>query len=129
MNKNRLRSMTGGQAIVETLKAEKVKYIFGLIGSATMDLFDALYNNKKPERLLKFNEIEHPIALQIGGDDPKILSSAAQIGHDFGYDEINLNIGCPSARVRSGNLPITFRYDQYRRKKFKIHNPGLMRAL
>ncbi len=46
MNKNRLQSMTGGQAIVETLKAEEVKYIFGLIGSATMDLFDALYKNK-----------------------------------------------------------------------------------
>ena len=64
----------------------------------------ALYENKRPEKILKFDKSEHPIALQIGGDDPKILSKAAQIGHDWGYDEINLNIGCPSARVKSGNF-------------------------
>jgi len=54
------------------------------------------------ERLLCFDEIEHPIALQIGGSDADKLAQAARIGADFGYDEINLNAGCPSNRVQSG---------------------------
>ena len=54
------------------------------------------------QSLLKFTEIEHPVALQLGGSDPKQLSEASKIGIDFGYDEINLNIGCPSDRVQSG---------------------------
>ncbi len=56
------------------------------------------------ERLLTFNAIEHPLALQVGGSDPKLLSEAAKIGSDFGYDEINLNVGCPSHRVLSGEF-------------------------
>ena len=56
------------------------------------------------QRLLEFDEIEHPVALQIGGSDPKKLADAARIGEDFGYDEINLNVGCPSSRVRSGRF-------------------------
>ncbi len=56
------------------------------------------------ERLLGFSAVEHPVALQLGGDDPTILSEAARIGQDFGYDEINLNVGCPSPRVKSGNF-------------------------
>jgi tRNA-dihydrouridine synthase A len=54
------------------------------------------------ERLLGFDAAEHPIALQLGGSDPGQLAAAAVIGEDFGYDEINLNIGCPSERVKSG---------------------------
>jgi len=54
------------------------------------------------QRLLRFNEIEHPIALQLGGSDADKLAEAAHIGADFGYDEINLNVGCPSNRVQSG---------------------------
>ena len=50
------------------------------------------------------NEIEHPIAIQLGGDNPKLLAEAAQIAEDWGYDEINLNIGCPSPKVKSGNF-------------------------
>jgi len=52
--------------------------------------------------LLGFDSQEHPVALQLGGSDPRVLAEAARIGADFGYDEINLNVGCPSERVQSG---------------------------
>ncbi len=55
-------------------------------------------------RLLGFGEDEHPLALQLGGSDPQKLTEAARIGADFGYDEINLNVGCPSDRVQSGTF-------------------------
>lgn len=54
------------------------------------------------ERLLGYSAAEHPVALQLGGSDPKDLAAAARIGEDLGYDEINLNVGCPSDRVQSG---------------------------
>src|SRR5580704_2003148 len=53
-------------------------------------------------RLLGFDSSEHPVALQLGGSDPRDLATAAKIGEDFGYDEINLNVGCPSDRVKDG---------------------------
>lgn len=56
------------------------------------------------ERLLGFDAAEHPIALQIGGSDPKELAECARIGADFGYDEINLNVGCPSNRVQNAQI-------------------------
>ncbi len=56
------------------------------------------------ERLLDFNEAEHPVALQLGGSDPSELAKCAQIGADRGYDEINLNVGCPSDRVQRGRF-------------------------
>ncbi len=56
------------------------------------------------ERLLGFDAAEHPVALQLGGSDPRELSDAARIGEQFGYDEINLNVGCPSDRVQSGRF-------------------------
>ncbi len=56
------------------------------------------------ERLLGFDAAEHPIALQLGGSDPAKLAEAAKIGIGFGYDEINLNVGCPSDRVQSGTF-------------------------
>jgi tRNA-dihydrouridine synthase A len=56
------------------------------------------------ERVLGFDEAEHPVGLQLGGSDPEKLGRAAKIGADFGYDEINLNIGCPSDRVQSGRF-------------------------
>ncbi len=56
------------------------------------------------QRLLGFDHSEHPIALQLGGSDPKALAEAARIGVDFGYDEINLNVGCPSDRVQDGRF-------------------------
>ena len=55
-------------------------------------------------RLLAFDPSEHPVALQLGGCDPGALSAAARIGEDFGYDEINLNVGCPSDRVQEGRF-------------------------
>jgi len=62
-----------------------------------------VYTNKK-ENLLDFNDEEHPISIQFGGDDPKILKEAARMAQDWGYDEINFNVGCPSPRVCSGNF-------------------------
>ena len=56
------------------------------------------------ERLLGFDAFEHPLALQLGGADPARLAEAARIGSDFGYNEINLNCGCPSDRVQSGRF-------------------------
>ena len=56
------------------------------------------------ERLLGFDAVEHPVALQLGGSEPARLAEAARIGADFGYDEINLNVGCPSDRVQSGTF-------------------------
>jgi len=56
------------------------------------------------ERLLGFSEIERPLALQLGGCDPARLAEAARIGAAYGYDEINLNVGCPSDRVQSGRF-------------------------
>lgn len=55
-------------------------------------------------RLLGFDASEHPVALQLGGSDPSDLATAAKIGEDFGYDEINLNVGCPSDRVKDGRF-------------------------
>ena len=56
------------------------------------------------ERLLGFDACEHPVALQLGGSDPTDLAASARIGEDRGYDEINLNVGCPSDRVQSGRF-------------------------
>lgn len=56
------------------------------------------------ERLLGFDPVEHPVALQLGGSDPGKLSKAARIGTDLGYNEINLNVGCPSDRVQEGRF-------------------------
>ena len=55
-------------------------------------------------RLLGFDASEHPVALQLGGSEPRDLAQAAVIGEEFGYDEINLNVGCPSDRVKDGRF-------------------------
>ena len=55
-------------------------------------------------RLLGFDAFEHPVALQLGGSDPAKLAESSKIAADFGYDEINLNVGCPSDRVQSGRF-------------------------
>jgi len=54
--------------------------------------------------LLRFDSSEHPIALQVGGSNPKMMAEAAALGADEGYDEININVGCPSDRVQSGQF-------------------------
>lgn len=56
------------------------------------------------QRLLGFHASEHPVALQLGGSNPADLATSAMIGEDFGYDEINLNVGCPSDRVKDGRF-------------------------
>ena len=63
----------------------------------------AILHGDRP-RLLAFDPSEHPVALQLGGSDPRDLAAAAKIGEDFGYDEINLNVGCPSDRVKEGRF-------------------------
>ncbi|KEF42396.1 MAG: tRNA-dihydrouridine synthase A [Cyanobium sp. CACIAM 14] len=59
---------------------------------------------RRLERLLGFDPIERPLALQLGGDDPELLADAARMGADWGYDEINLNVGCPSEKVQLGRF-------------------------
>ncbi|MBV5269438.1 MAG: tRNA dihydrouridine(20/20a) synthase DusA [Afipia sp.] len=56
------------------------------------------------QRLLGFDASEHPVALQLGGSNPHDLAESARIGEGFGYDEINMNVGCPSDRVKGGNF-------------------------
>ncbi|MDH3388869.1 MAG: tRNA dihydrouridine(20/20a) synthase DusA, partial [Gammaproteobacteria bacterium] len=63
------------------------------------------------ERLLGFSDEEHPLAVQLGGSDPEQLYRAARICGDFGYDEINLNCGCPSDRVQSGSFGACLMYE------------------
>ena len=62
-----------------------------------------IYTEKK-ERFLDFNKDEHPLSIQFGGDNPQMLKEAAKMAQDWGYDEINFNVGCPSPRVCSGNF-------------------------
>lgn len=64
---------------------------------------DAIIHGDR-ERLLGYSDAEHPVALQLGGSDAAKMAEAARIGAGFGYDEINLNIGCPSDRVQSGRF-------------------------
>ncbi|SMC33651.1 tRNA-U16,U17-dihydrouridine synthase [Fulvimarina manganoxydans] len=68
-----------------------------------MVVADAIIHGPR-ERLLSFNAAEHPVALQLGGSDPEKLSRAVRIASDYGYDEFNLNVGCPSDRVQSGTF-------------------------
>ena len=56
------------------------------------------------ERLLGFDLFEHPVAIQVGGSDSEDLARCAKVGQNFGYAEINLNVGCPSDRVQSGRF-------------------------
>lgn len=56
----------------------------------------------EPDRFLRYDECEHPIALQLGGSSPNGLAQCAKLGNEYGYDEINLNCGCPSSRVQNG---------------------------
>jgi tRNA-dihydrouridine synthase A len=64
---------------------------------------EAILHGKR-DRLLTFSAAEHAVALQLGGADPTRLAAAARIGADYGYDEINLNVGCPSDRVQGGRF-------------------------
>lgn len=68
-----------------------------------MVVADAVIHGDR-DRLLGFDPAEHPVALQLGGSDPVKLAEAVRVGEAFGYDEINLNVGCPSDRVQSGTF-------------------------
>jgi len=68
-----------------------------------MVVADAVIHGDK-DYLMSYNPEEHPVALQIGGSDPVKLATASKVGEQFGYDEININIGCPSDRVQSGRF-------------------------
>jgi tRNA-dihydrouridine synthase A len=71
---------------------------------------DALLNGPR-ERLLEFDTSEHPIAVQLGGSDPNKLSECSKMCEQVGYDEINLNVGCPSDRVQDGNIGVCLMLD------------------
>jgi len=68
-----------------------------------MVVADAILHGDR-DYLLGYNDEEHPLALQLGGSDPDKLSKAAKVAAEYGYDEINLNVGCPSDRVQSGTF-------------------------
>ena len=68
-----------------------------------MIVADAIIHGQR-DKLLGYHPEEHPVALQLGGSDPAKLSEAVKIAGDYGYDEINLNVGCPSDRVQSGTF-------------------------
>lgn len=74
------------------------------------------------ERLLSYSPAEHPVALQLGGSDPAKLAEAVRIAADYGYDEINLNVGCPSDRVQSGTFGACLMRDP-------AHVSGLVEAM
>ena len=67
-------------------------------------IVDEAINRGDKKKLLEFNVNEKPVALQLGGSSPKLLAEAAKIGEDFGYDEINLNLGCPSKKVEKNKF-------------------------
>ena len=67
-------------------------------------IVDEAINRGDKKKLLEFNINEKPVALQLGGSSPKLLAKATKIGEDFGYDEINLNLGCPSKKVEKNKF-------------------------
>jgi tRNA-dihydrouridine synthase A len=68
-----------------------------------MVVAQALHHGRR-QNLLNFDPLEKPLALQLGGDDPALLAEAAHWAEDWGYDEVNLNLGCPSAKVQQGRF-------------------------
>ena len=84
------------------------RYFLRLISKNTLlyteMIVDEAINRGDKKKLLEFNINEKPVALQLGGSSPKLLSEATKIGEDFGYDEINLNLGCPSRKVEKNKF-------------------------
>ena len=84
------------------------RYFLRLISKNTLlyteMIVDEAISRGNKKKLLEFNINEKPVALQIGGSSPKLLSEASKIGEDFGYDEINLNLGCPSKKVEKNKF-------------------------
>ncbi len=84
------------------------RYFLRLISKNTLlyteMIVDEAISRGDKKKLLEFNISEKPVALQLGGSSPKLLSEASKIGEDFGYDEINLNLGCPSRKVEKNKF-------------------------
>ena len=84
------------------------RYFLRLISKNTLlyteMIVDEAINRGDKKKLLEFNINEKPVALQLGGSSPKLLAYATKIGEDFGYDEINLNLGCPSKKVEKNKF-------------------------
>ena len=84
------------------------RYFLRLISKHTLlyteMVVDEAINRGDKKKLLEFNINEKPVALQLGGSSPKLLSEATKVGEDFGYDEINLNLGCPSKKVEKNKF-------------------------
>lgn len=84
------------------------RYLVRLISRHTLLYTEMIHTNTllrgDCDRLLAYHPSEHPIALQLGGSDPKMLGICAQMAEDYGYDEVNLNVGCPSERVQQGRF-------------------------
>ena len=84
------------------------RYFLRLISKNTLlyteMIVDEAINRGNKKKLLEFNIKEKPVALQLGGSSPKLLAEATKIGEDFGYDEINLNLGCPSKKVEKNKF-------------------------
>ena len=82
------------------------RYLFRLLSKRTMLYSEMITTGAllNKQQYLNYDQQEHPLALQLGGSDPEALSRCAQIAEDWGYDEINLNVGCPSNRVQSGTF-------------------------
>ena len=84
------------------------RYFLRLISKHTLlyteMVVDEAINRGDKKKLLEFNINEKPVALQLGGSSPKLLSEATRVGEDFGYDEINLNLGCPSKKVEKNKF-------------------------
>ena len=84
------------------------RYFLRLISKNTLlyteMIVDEAINRGDKKKLLEFNINEKPVALQLGGSSPKLLADATKIGEDFGYDEINLNLGCPSKKVEKNKF-------------------------
>ena len=84
------------------------RYFLRLISKNTLlyteMIVDEAINRGNKKKLLEFNPLEKPVALQLGGSSPRLLAKASKIGEDFGYDEINLNLGCPSKKVEKNKF-------------------------
>ena len=84
------------------------RYFLRLISKNTLlyteMIVDEAINRGDKKKLLEFNINEKPLALQLGGSSPKLLAEATKVGEDFGYDEVNLNLGCPSKKVEKNKF-------------------------
>ena len=84
------------------------RYFHRLLTQRSLLYTEMLHSNAilkgDTDKLLAYDQKEHPLAIQLGGSDPISLAEASQISEDFGYKEINLNIGCPSSKVQKGRF-------------------------